>query len=335
MNGLTQAAAHMQDVIDPLDEDVPDVDLQLMEEFVQTAAEAAAAAAASAESPSPHQQDLREANHQHPMEDVVDSHVEVEPMVDPVCVAENESPQPQPQAQDLRAANKHLRTHRWVILRASPDLRDVTADWWDRCGVSIASRKGVHWTSLRKRGPTGKKSQQRDANTIPKSKELRAMTETAVRRALASIGVSTDALHCCVIKVLRSPPGAARQKVHIDVPFDATVLDPTTNKKVPKGSRCLSVLLHLNPEPTRGTHVPKSTADVMAALEKKDCRDSNFISHEMFGGDMLVFYDDVPHFGPANESDTEWRWVLFVMFSPEEGPEQDSQQTFFDCGGAH
>jgi hypothetical protein len=268
--GLTQLA-HMEDVVDPLEEDVPVVDhLSLLEEHLE---------------PSP---DTQQQRYQQQLQ------------------------------QHLTESNQHIHTHRWTILRASPDLQEVTVEWWERCGVSIASRKGVHWTTLRKRGPEGKKSQQRDTNTIPNSKELRVTTEMAIRKVLASIGVPTDSLHCCTIKVLRSPPGAARQKVHVDVPFDVMILDPATNQKVHKGSRCLSVVLHLNPEPTRGTHIPKATAAEMAASLEKDCSDEMFISHEMVGGDLLVFYDDVPHFGPANESDTEWRWVLFVMFSPEE-----------------
>jgi len=49
----------------------------------------------------------------------------------------------------------------------------------------------------------------------------------------------------------------------------------------------------------------------------------------MYGGDALTMYGNVAHFGPANPSDTDWRWVLFVMFSPEAGPDQDASQEFF------
>ncbi len=49
----------------------------------------------------------------------------------------------------------------------------------------------------------------------------------------------------------------------------------------------------------------------------------------MRGGDTLIMYGDVLHFGPDNPSDTDWRWVLFAMFSPEVGPDQDAAQEFF------
>jgi hypothetical protein len=248
-------------------------------------------------------------------------------------------------------ATQHMRTHRWSILRQSPYLQQVAADWWQRCCVSLSSRKGAQWSSLRVLGSQGKRSQQRDAHTIPTTVALRTSTETAVRRVLSSIGVAADALHCCAMKVLRSPPGAARQKLHYDVPVGAMLSDPSARGQgvsrlsAHKGPQCISAVLHLNPETTRGTHVPIATAAEMASLygsespssgaesdtaasNDRRCNDSNFVSHDMLGGDLLVFFDDVAHYGPANVSLTEWRWVLFVMFSPEEGPDQDNLQTF-------
>jgi hypothetical protein len=247
---------------------------------------------------------------------------------------------------------QHMRTHRWSILRQSPYLQQVAADWWQRCCVSLSSRKGAQWSSLRVLGSQGKRSQQRDVHTISTTAALRSSTEAALRRVLSSIGVAADALHCCAMKVLRSPPGAARQKLHYDVPVGAMLSDPSARGQgvsrlsVRKGPQCISAVLHLNPETTRDTHVPIATAAEMASLysgsegpssgaesetvtsNDRRCKDSNFLSHHMLGGDLLVFFDDVAHYGPANESPTEWRWVLFVMFSPEEGPDQDNLQTF-------
>lgn len=75
-----------------------------------------------------------------------------------------------------------------------------------------------------------------------------------------------------------------------------------------------------------------------AASDPTLCDDSNFASHNMHQGDALVFYQDVPHYGPANpdvsvgetdESDARgWRWVLFAMFSPEDAPTRMSNRIY-------
>lgn len=66
-----------------------------------------------------------------------------------------------------------------------------------------------------------------------------------------------------------------------------------------------------------------------ALRRERLCHESNFASHAMYGGDALVFYGDVAHYGPANPSGIDWRWVLYVMFSPEAGPDQDAVQEYF------
>jgi hypothetical protein len=54
-------------------------------------------------------------------------------------------------------------------------------------------------------------------------------------------------------------------------------------------------------------------------------------------GDVTVFYQDVPHCGPAHppvvddQHMSKWRWVLFAMFSPSEGAEQDAAQQYLQC----
>jgi hypothetical protein len=312
--------AHAADVVDSLEDDVPDSDMEMH----------------------------------------VDSEVqgeqcpdEAEPQRLQGVLAPTQQLLRQSEQQAELEATQHMQTHRWSIVRQSPYLQQVAAGWWQRCCVSLSSRKGAKWSSLRVLGSQGKRSQQRDAHTIPTTAALRKSTESAVRRVLSSIGVAVDALHCCAMKVLRSPPGAARQKLHYDVPVGAMLSDHTARgqgavgRGMRKGPQCISAVLHLNPETTRGTHVPIATAAEMASLyygsehppsgaepgdtitsNDRRCKDSNFLSHDMLGGDLLVFFDDVAHYGPANASLTDWRWVLFVMFSPEEGPDQDNLQTF-------
>jgi hypothetical protein len=237
-----------------------------------------------------------------------------------------------------------LLVQRWAITCQRAELIALRAAWWERCGVSAAIRKGVHWSNLRVLWPRARASQQRHADTMT-SPELRRVTESALRRLLLSVGVPhVDSLHCCVMKVLRSPPRAGRQKLHVDVPSSAVVHHPHTRKATgeSKAPRCVSIVLHLNPGVTCGTHVPLLSAadmapllgcmprhDEWATVSERLCRESNFASHDMQGGDALVFYTDVPHFGPANPSDTDWRWVLYTMFSPEAGPDQDDTQEFF------
>ncbi len=145
------------------------------------------------------------------------------------------------------------------------------------------------------------------------------------------------------MKVLRSPPRAGQQKLHVDVPTAAMLHHPRTRKATDekKAPRCVSVVLHLNPGATYGTHVPLLSAADMASLlqpirpaewaeaSERLCHGSNYASHVMYGSDALIFHGDVVHYGPANPSTTDWRWVLFVMFSPEDGPEQDAEQEYF------
>ncbi len=144
-------------------------------------------------------------------------------------------------------------------------------------------------------------------------------------------------------KVLRSPPRAGQQKLHVDVPTAAMLHHPRTRRPTDqkKAPQCVSVVLHLNPGATNGTHVPLLSAADMALLlqplrpakwgeaSERLCHESNYASHAMYGGDVLVFHGDIAHYGPANPSTTDWRWVLFVMFSPEDGPEQDAEQEYF------
>lgn len=48
--------------------------------------------------------------------------------------------------------------------------------------------------------------------------ELMAETERALRSLLLEMGVAdVDAKTCCSLKLLRTPPGASRQKLHYDI----------------------------------------------------------------------------------------------------------------------
>lgn len=241
-----------------------------------------------------------------------------------------------------RQAADDLTVRRWTIVRQHAPLVALSEAWWERCGISAAARQGIHWSNLRVQWTRTRASQQRSADTLPTA-ELRTSTELVLRELLRSAAVPhVDELHCCTIKVLRSPPLAGRQRLHVDVPSSAALYPPhsrqaTAGRKAP---RCVSVVLHLNPGVTRGTHVPLPSAadmaplmqslppDEWAAERDRLCVDQNFASHDMQGGDALVFYGDVAHYGPANPSATDWRWVLFVMFSPEPGPDQDAEQEY-------
>ena len=91
-----------------------------------------------------------------------------------------------------------------------------------------------------------------------------------------------------------------------------------------KAARCISIVIHLTPGITSGAHVPDAPAADMRVLLTNPakglepaCDESNFVSHAMHGGDLCLFFNDVAHYGPANTSTTDWRFVLFVLYSPE------------------
>lgn len=245
--------------------------------------------------------------------------------------------------QPMQPVSHDLHIHRWCIVRQRAELVTLRDAWWECCGGGVsAAIRNTHWTNLRVIRPRSRASHQRHADTMS-SPQLQRTTEAALRRLLRSTGVpDVEALHCCVMKVLCSPPRAGRQKMHADVPSAAMIHHPQTRKETSerKAPRCLSILLHLNPGVTRGTHVPLLSAadmsplmhcspDEWSTVSEHLCRESNFVSHDMQGGDALVFYGDVAHFGPANPSDTKWRWVLYAMFSPEAGLDQDAKQEYF------
>ena len=186
----------------------------------------------------------------------------------------------------------------------------------------------------------GAKAQQCHARDLPRSEVLVGETIEAMHAILVRLGVSMHGMKCVELKLLRSPPGAARQVAHKDTPEHAELhagrqVLPGT-KKAP---HCVSVLMHINPGTTQGTHMPVGEASQMAALFAdlaNVCIESNFHSASMQQGDITVFYHDVFHYGPAYDGVeggdvkdvSTWRWVLFAMFSPEHGAGQDEHQTF-------
>lgn len=110
----------------------------------------------------------------------------------------------------------------------------------------------------------------------------------------------------------------------------------------------MSVIVHLNPGKSKGTYVPKCTSTEMKRRfeQEKDsslCDSSTFTSHDMEQSDVLVFYQDVMHYGPENPSlpsldstdISTWRWVLFAMYSPVKGANQDEQQQLLSCKEDH
>jgi hypothetical protein len=151
-------------------------------------------------------------------------------------------------------------------------------------------------------------------------------------------------LHLSVMKLMRIAPGAGRQMLHFDIPSTVRVHSRRGDEGTQKASQCYSCILHLSSGDAQGTHLPILSAERMQPVltAKKTgvglrdeiarlCHPDNFHSHLMHSGDLLVFRDDVPHYGPANGSTSEWRWVLFVLFSPVPGPDQDGTQEFIHC----
>lgn len=208
-----------------------------------------------------------------------------------------------------------------------------------------ADVNGYQWSDLKvpeSSGRGAKVSQQRHADSLPKSASLVAETKKRLHELLVRLGVDdAENKQCVELKLLRSPPGAERQILHLDTPETDELRKG--RRRVPgslKAPHCVSVILHLNPGATHGTHTPTCPASQLPALVASPaawCDESAFHSVDMYQGDVALFYHDVPHFGPAHKdggkaSDmAQWRWVLFAMFSPESGANQDTKQTFLNC----
>lgn len=245
----------------------------------------------------------------------------------------------------LGTSRRHLLSHRWAIMRnGSLDLQRLAFEWWNRCLSSLSACTGSQWENLHIEGD-GRQSQQCEASSIPHSADMIAETRIALRDLLRKLQVDgIDEKECVVLKLIRSPPGAARQRLHYDVPTHIPLRDKH-RQEIPgtmKAAHCVSVIVHLSPGTTAGTHLPRHThADMLRLLQDEatgslPCDASTYISNAMQQSDVAIFYDDVPHYGPAHSVTAEtdistWRWVLFAMFSPERGARQDEQQTFLSC----
>ncbi|MDO9333889.1 MAG: hypothetical protein Q7T57_05140 [Dehalococcoidales bacterium] len=60
------------------------------------------------------------------------------------------------------------------------------------------------------------------------------------------------------------------------------------------------------------------------------CNDTQYFSSSlMHAGDLSLFRGNCLHFGPANP-DAETRHVLFIMLTPDGGPD-DSKQEYVNC----
>lgn len=111
---------------------------------------------------------------------------------------------------------EHLRSHRWAVVRQVPEVLVLVDRWWLRCCENQRMRRGEdvrHWEGLQTRDASGKATYQRELVTVPNSRDLIRLTEAALRRMLAAVGVEkVDELHCVVTKVLRSPPGVSQRQ---------------------------------------------------------------------------------------------------------------------------
>jgi hypothetical protein len=259
------------------------------------------------------------------------------------------------------AQRLHLLSHRWAVVLHSPlDLRRLVSQWWRRCSLSplvAPTGSAWHWENLHVEG-AGLQSQQCEAASVPHAAGLIAETAAALRDLLRGLHIDRiDEKECVVLKLLRSPPGAARQRLHYDIPTDLPLRD-RHRRELPgtqKAAHCVSVLVHLNPGASTGTHLPRpSHVDMLRLIRDEStgslpCDESMYVSSIMQQSAVTVFYGDVPHYGPAHLVTTgdqrssppsrrdatdlsAWRWVLFALFSPERGARQDEQQTLLSCG---
>lgn len=124
----------------------------------------------------------------------------------------------------LAHSRQHLVSHRWSIIRQPTHLRPIVDQWWIRCQESLRSLRNRDWSNLRIEGE-GKSSQQRDTDTVRSVTKLAKETESMLTNLLKQLGVDdVDGKNCCALKLLRSPPGAQRQKLHWDTPLSKPLI---------------------------------------------------------------------------------------------------------------
>jgi hypothetical protein len=107
----------------------------------------------------------------------------------------------------------------WHVERASehPALRQLQREWWERC-TSATAQSPRAWGKLKTEEPGAKPSEQRPVTRLA-SQDLQDRTVEELRSLLTGMGADTASLQFApVIKLVRSPPGAGQQMVHLDVP---------------------------------------------------------------------------------------------------------------------
>jgi hypothetical protein len=157
---------------------------------------------------------------------------------------------------------------------------------------------------------------------------LRHGSESIARTILSSLGVATTSLQLASMQLLRSSKGIGLQKIHFDIVQYALAI------------RCYTFLLYLTP--TLSTAVPVTPlSELRSCFTEGEKRPSaaaldlltpeKLYTTRVEAGDMLAFNCAVPHQALANP-DAADRYVLFLLFSPNNSPTPDSEQQRYPQG---
>jgi hypothetical protein len=150
----------------------------------------------------------------------------------------------------------------------------------------------------------------------------RLFAEGWIRKRLLEAGVNVERLHLAAHSIVMSAEGQGPQHCH----YDSSAYEQAKRK--------LSVLVFL--DDCDSTHMPLLPASDMRCLFTKDeewdggnvkrlLKTSHFVSFRVRRGDILVFWNTVPHFAPRVVNQSE-RWLAFLLFSPVSYSEQPGQE---------
>jgi len=226
-------------------------------------------------------------------------------------------------------SSSHLNNYHWAMTKgARASQISIDCEYWIRFARAVNEKS--RWEKLHNGAQQFDLLKVRGKKNIP---NFQRMLSDLLRRARGDfhlLGLHPDSFKFeAAVKLLRQPAGTRAQRVHYDV---ASRIN----------GDLVSWLLYLTPG--NSTWVPQAPH---AEIDKYFLRDGDpdeskksifvrsqwpagpphFRSYNVTAGDVLQFYTDCPHYGPADTRGPA-RLLLFVMLSPRSVRAADQLQRY-------
>jgi hypothetical protein len=190
-------------------------------------------------------------------------------------------------------------THGWNINNFTIISKTV-CNQWDDYYLTVKHNKRK-WIGIR-----GNQNQL-DILELKECASVRTITLALFEESMKELNIDINILELVALKLLRAEPKYGQQPPHCD----------TTTAT----GNCISILMNIRL--CKHTALPLLPLERMkVALEKDNIAEQlikpvNYTSKQIEKGNVLIFHDDVIHFGVENESDTDDRVMVFALYKPK------------------